>query len=93
MRLQLDPSVNVRALNLPAWQKTIARALQQYGAYVRDQTDAGDADFYAENTLDRTSKPTWAQLGIRPDSRFSPNFPWRRMRVLRPPCANPARGG
>jgi hypothetical protein len=88
MWLQLDPSVHVAALNLPRWQKTVARALQQYGAYVRDQTGSGQADFYAENTVDRTSTPTWAQLGIPATMRFAPNFPWRRLRVLRPSCTN-----
>lgn len=87
MWLQLDPSLRVSSLHIPRWQKTIARAMQQYGMYVRDQTGGGQADFYADNTLDRSAHPTWAQLGIRPAMRFSPNFPWRRLRVLRPGCA------
>ena len=32
MRIQLDPSIAVGSLPLPGWQKTIARALQVYGA-------------------------------------------------------------
>jgi hypothetical protein len=86
MWLQLDPSVDVDALNLPTWQKTIARALQQYGAYVRDQTGGGDADFYAENTVNRTATPTWAQLGITANTPFAAAFPWSRVRVLQPSC-------
>lgn len=86
MWLQLDPAVDVDALSLPGWQKTVARALQQYGAYVRDQTGGGDADFYAENTLNRASTPTWAQLGITGNTPFSTAFPWSRVRVLQPAC-------
>jgi hypothetical protein len=86
MWLQLDPAVDVNSLALAPWEKTIARALQQYGAYVRDQTGGGDADFYAENTLNRSSTPSWSSLGLNGNTAFSASFPWKRMRVLEPPC-------
>ncbi len=86
MWLQLDPSLDIETIALAPWEKTIARALQQYGAYARDQTGDGDADFYADNTQDRNSNPTWAQLGITGNTPFSKSFPWNRMRLLEPPC-------
>lgn len=46
-RLQLDPSLDLDALGLAPWQKTIARALQTYGAFVAD-TSTGVA-LYAQN--------------------------------------------
>jgi hypothetical protein len=39
-RLQLDPALDLDSFRLTAWQKTIARALQQYGMYL---TDTGGA--------------------------------------------------
>jgi hypothetical protein len=35
-RLQLRPGFNLRALHLPRWQLTIARALKRYGMYLGD---------------------------------------------------------
>jgi hypothetical protein len=35
-RVQLDPSLNLDTLGLTRWQKTIARALQQYGMFLAD---------------------------------------------------------
>ncbi|MBK5231152.1 MAG: hypothetical protein JJE27_08285, partial [Thermoleophilia bacterium] len=87
-RLQLDPTVSVDALSIPAWQKTIARAMQTYGAYVRD--NSGTLTVYAE-----TSTPTiggrrydaWnkANVGLSATASsqgFSANFPWNHLRVL-----------
>lgn len=87
-RLQLDPAVDVDSLPIPAWQKTIARALQVYGAYVRD--NAGALTVYAE-----TSTPTvggrrydaWIKAGLgfsasAGSQGFSAAFPWNRLRVL-----------
>lgn len=46
-RLQLDPSLNLDALGLNAWQKTVARALQEYGMYLADT--GGAVGLFAEH--------------------------------------------
>jgi hypothetical protein len=84
-RMQLDPNLDVDALQLPRWQKTIARALQRYGMFLRDA--GGSLAIAAENTANR--KPDlWTPLfGPKTEApRFSPAFPWDRMRILAPAC-------
>lgn len=87
-RLQLDPAVDVSALDLPAWQKTIARAMQRYGAYVRD--NSGTLAVYGETTgtdVGGRRYDGWSKAGLGFDASggsqpFSSAFPWNRMRVL-----------
>jgi hypothetical protein len=80
--LQLDPSVDVEALPLPRWQRTIARALQRYGMYLVD--GAGSLEIGAENPINRGDR--WGDLGFEgPSASFVEAFPWRRMHVLQPP--------
>jgi hypothetical protein len=84
-RMQLDPSVDVDALPLPRWQKTIARALQEYGMFLRD--GGGTLTIAAENTVNRTPDPWTPLFGAEAETvRFSPGFPWDRMRILEPVC-------
>ena len=81
--LQLDPAVDVDALPVPDWQKTIARALQTYGMYLRD--NSGSLAIYAETPWSRGYDP-WAKLGFTP--RVNPRLdgiPWDRMRVIAAP--------
>ena len=47
-RVQLDPSLDLDALGLSSSGKTIARALQEYGAYVGDYT--GSINLYADDS-------------------------------------------
>jgi chitodextrinase len=82
---QMDPTLDVNALAIPTWQKTIVRALQQYGAFVRDQS-ANDTTFFGENPLNRATAPSWGSLGINGNQVLSSAIPWSRMRVLAPPC-------
>jgi hypothetical protein len=80
--LQLDPGVDLAALPLPAWQKTIARAMQEYGMYLAD--GGGTLSIGAENPINRGD--LWGQLGLNGDSvLFDSAFPWNKMRVLAPP--------
>jgi hypothetical protein len=80
--LQLDPSLDVNSLPIPAWQKTIARAAQQYGMYLVD--GGGTTSIGAENPINRGD--LWGSLGLQGNSAmFSSSFPWNRMRVLAPP--------
>jgi hypothetical protein len=75
-KLQLDPSVDVAALDLPAWEKKIAQALQTYGGYVSDQ--GGSFEIRA---VDRYDDSVWTSRGIG-ITKFVPELPWEDMRVL-----------
>jgi hypothetical protein len=77
--LQLDPSINVSSLPIPAWQKVIAVALQQYGAYVVDT--GGSLAVSAESAAGR-GYDAWARAGVRDDSPSLADLPWGSMRVL-----------
>ncbi|MDQ6915774.1 MAG: hypothetical protein M3155_08190 [Actinomycetota bacterium] len=77
-RVQLDPGLNVDALGLPGWQKTIARALQTYGAYVVDT--GGSLSIRAESNLGR-GYDAWALAGV-PDFPSISGLPWQLLRVL-----------
>ncbi len=81
--LQLDPSVNVDALPIPAWEKTVARAMQTYGVYLRD--NAGSLAVSAENPVSR-GYDAWAKVGLSGDSASLAGIPWNRLRVLSSPC-------
>ncbi len=50
-RIQLDPAFNVEAQAWPRWEKTIAHALQTYGAYVGDT--GGSLAIFGEANIDR----------------------------------------
>src|SRR5688500_18537533 len=81
--MQLDPALDVNALAIPAWQKTIARALQQYGMYLRD--GSGSLAVYAENPVSR-GYDAWSPLGLGGlDAASLAGIPWNRMRVLAAP--------
>jgi hypothetical protein len=77
--VQLDPSINVAKLNLPAWQKVIATALQKYGAYVTDT--GGSIGIYAQSNQGR-SYDAWAKAGVSDQSPSLADLPWNNMRVL-----------
>jgi hypothetical protein len=82
--LQLDPAVAVDLLAIPSWEKTIARAMQEYGMYLRDQ--GGSLEIYAENSVSR-GYDAWANVGLGGTTAVGLNgIPWNRFRVLSPPC-------
>ena len=83
MRLQLDPSLNVDALSIPAWQKVIAKALQKYGMYLRD--GSGSLAIVAENPASR-GYDAWAKVGLSGNSVSLAGIPWGRFRVVSAPC-------
>ncbi len=84
MRLQLVPAVNVAKLSIPAWEKTLARAMQKYGMYLRDQ--GGTLAIFAENPASR-GYDAWKLAGM-PDGGAAQivGFPWSRFRVVAAPC-------
>ena len=82
-RLQLDPSVNVDALGLPAWEKPIVRAMQQYGMYLRD--GGGSFAIYGENPISR-GYDAWSKAGMPSgDQAGLTGIPWSKLRVVAAP--------
>lgn len=76
--IQLDPAFNVSAQSWPPWEKTIATALQTYGAYVVDTS--GALALYAVSDMN-TSNTTWASVGMTKLPSLS-NLPWSSFRVI-----------
>jgi hypothetical protein len=80
--LRLNPGYDVNGSALPAWQKTVAHALQDYGMYFVDNSP--------NLTLTTEVNPNnqWASLlGWTGDYQgFSAGFPWGQMQVMTPPC-------
>ena len=85
MRLQLDPSVNVDQLPIPAWEKTLARAMQVYGMYLRDQ--GGSLAIFADDSASR-GYDAWSKVGFSSSLSSAPlaGIPWNRFRVVSAPC-------
>jgi hypothetical protein len=93
---KLDPSLDVASLAIPQWQKTIARAMQVYGTYVRD--NGGALSIYAESsttTLGGRHYDAWdkigdaefsSQSGYPASAQLSAAFPWNRLLTQLPPC-------
>lgn len=77
-RIQLDPSFDVGATSWPAWKKTIARALQRYGAYLGDT--GGTVAIRGEADVNR-GYDAWGMAGA-PEGASLADLPWGRMRVL-----------
>ena len=76
--IQLDPAFDVDQQPWPAWEKTIARALQTYGAYVVDT--GGAMGLYAVTDMNQ-GNASWSSAGMtKCPSLF--NLPWNSFRVL-----------
>ena len=79
-----NTSVNVDSLPIPAWEKPIARTMQNYGMYLRDQ--GGSFVIYAENPVAR-GYDAWSKAGLPSgDSVSLTGIPWAKLRVITPPC-------
>jgi hypothetical protein len=84
-RLQLDPSVNVSTLPIPSWEKTVARAMQTYGMYLRD--NGGSFVVYTENPVSR-GYDAWAKAGLPSGSSVAlGGIPWSKLRVISAPAS------
>jgi len=84
-RLELDPSVNVDALGLPAWEKPIVKAMQQYGMYLRD--GGGSFAIYGENPVSR-GYDAWSKVGVPSgDQAGLTGIPWSKLRVVAAPAS------
>ncbi|MFB9741982.1 hypothetical protein ACFFOU_12770 [Pseudonocardia sulfidoxydans] len=78
-RVQLDPGVDVDAIpGISDGEKTIAKTLQTYGAYVGDNGGARMA-FIAEYAPDSDA---YAQAGLSGDFVALGAIPWERLQVL-----------
>lgn len=77
-RIQLDPAVDVDALDASPAAEVIARALQTYGAYVGDNGGARIAFLFEYGPHD----PVYRDAGLV--GGFAPldGIPWDRLRVL-----------
>jgi hypothetical protein len=80
IRLQLDPSLNVESLPIPGHAKVVARALQKYGMFLRDQ--GGSFAIYGENPSSR-GYDAWANVGLGGlNSASLRGLPLDRFRVI-----------
>jgi hypothetical protein len=77
-QIQLDPAFNVDGQSWPAWEKTIAHALQTYGAYVVDT--GGAMALYGVTDMNQ-GNVTWSSVGMSKAPSLS-NLPWSSFRVL-----------
>ena len=84
-RFRLDPNLNIDAMNLPPMTKMIAKAAQNYGMIVRDQTGHG-ISLFAENPrsagTDPYSAPGGYWGGPTPDKVMNA-FPWDRLQLVK----------
>jgi len=77
-RVQLDPAFDVDGQAWPAWEKTVAKALQTYGAYVVDTS--GVLALYAVSDVN-PGNISWSSVGMSKAPSLA-NLPWSRFRVL-----------
>lgn len=83
-RIRLDPAVDLSSLPLPPAVRTVARAMQVYGAYV---VDSGGAPLSVSFELDPAASngsvgPVYQEAGLRWDYDDMPGVPWHRLQVL-----------
>jgi hypothetical protein len=78
-RIQLDPTLDLNSLGLTPAAKVIARAMQEYGAFVGD--NSGGIALYAEGLYGKPG-PGWNGVLAYDDLA---NIPWDRFRVIKLP--------
>ena len=79
-RLQLDPELDLDTLSLAPWQRTIARALQEYGMYLGDTGDTVGLSAIHADSFPGTPYP-WGDVA----HATMPVQLLERMRVLKLP--------
>ncbi len=81
-RVQLDPRIDVDAIpGITPGEKAVARALQKYGAYARDNAAAPMAFAFEKPTHGKDDP--YPAAGFEWDYYNMPHIPWDRLRVLR----------
>jgi hypothetical protein len=78
-KLRLDPSLDLDKLELPSATKTIARAAQDYGLIVHDDTNGQTVGFDGEAYDGRGGDP----FGGLPSWKLLQHFPWRHLQLTR----------
>jgi hypothetical protein len=83
-RFRLDPTLNVDAMNISPMAKMVAKAMQKYGAVVRDKS--GSVALYGENPMPLVNagqtNPYNAIFAGKPSYQVMNGFPWNRMQAL-----------
>ncbi len=85
-RLQLDPAIDVsRIAGITPAERTVARALQRYGAYVIDRGGAPLSVSFERAPDATASSPgsAYVAAGLSWDYHGMPRIPWSRLRVLK----------
>jgi hypothetical protein len=81
-RVQLDPTIDVRRIpDVTPGEIAVAKALQTYGAYLRDSAAAPMAFGFERPTGE--ADPYRVVAGFPWDFYSMPHIPWDRLRVLR----------
>ena len=80
-RLRLDPTLNLKTLNLPPLTRMMAEAAQRYGMVIRDR--AGVVAFYGEDPSPTGSNPYPQIFGNQYPDQLLSKFPWRSLQVLK----------
>ena len=80
-RLRLDPTLNLKTLNLPPMTRMMAEAAQRYGMVIRDR--AGVVAFYGEDPSTAGSNPYPKIFGNQFPDQLLSRFPWRFLQVLK----------
>lgn len=83
-RIRLDPTIDLSALDLAPAVRTVARAMQVYGAYV---VDAGGAPLSVSFERDSTAPDgqigsVYEGAGLRWDYDNLPGVPWHSLQVI-----------
>lgn len=82
-RLQLDPALDLRKLNLTKGEFTVASAMQRYGGYVMDVGGAPlSVSFELDTAEPHTLGKTYRAAGFRWDYDQMDGVPWEKLRVL-----------
>lgn len=84
-RLQLDPTISIDELDLTPGERTVARALQKYGAYIVDKAAAPlSMSFELDHNAQGTVGAVYENADFRWDYDDMAGIPWSRLRVLVP---------
>ena len=84
-RLQLDPTLDLDTLKgLRPAERTVARALQVYGAYLVDRSGTSLSLSFetAPDATRRSPGAVYKAAGLTHDYYGLPHIPWERLRVL-----------
>jgi hypothetical protein len=80
-RIQLDPAIDVNRIpGITRAERTIARALQRYGAYAIDNGGAKMAFIFE---VPEGGTNPYCEVGLCRDYQSLSHIPWSRLRVLR----------